>query len=484
MSIDDLLRDLAKTLTDVPEGTDEELREEFIREFIRACRRVDEDPREQQRIDDIAGLLDAEETLYAQAVAAAGRGDTDTAVPLLRRCAEAGTGEAAWLLAQLLEDAGNIFEAMIWYQRARDDGDTRADEKLAALTARPCPCATLAGSLREDHAAATWDAPAIFVSHSSGLRARPYRALVPAAASPADPAADDSGFHRRLLDWLLLRVPDSGNVPGDGLLTVFSDPGSDHLASLAEMWRAIGETRNHLAHDTSWVRARLVVKLTKMLRAREPALVTEYTLPRLLVYYRAAESQPAAAGALRCRLHWEDYRRPCPVNLARLYTADGWDARWPASEPTVADVMLPPSEVPECKPDTTVIQALERLVQSGTQALPVCQMTRVVGIVTLADLARYISDRQGAAPVTETVRALMRPAAIVPPGTPLPAIAQAIAEDGIIVVSGSGDQPDGYLTAESVLTQVPPGTSARPAVPDRPPLLIPGAGAVLLDRGR
>jgi hypothetical protein len=27
-----------------------------------------------------------------------GRGDRDTAVPLLRRCAEAGTGEAAWLL--------------------------------------------------------------------------------------------------------------------------------------------------------------------------------------------------------------------------------------------------------------------------------------------------------------------------------------------------------------------------------------------------
>ena len=123
-------------------------------------------------------------------------------------------------------------------------------------------------------------------------------------------------------------------------------------------------------------------------------------------------------------------------------------------------------------------------MQSGTQALPVCETTRVVGIVTLADLARYISDRRGAAPVTETVRALMRPATIVPPGTPLPAIAQAIANDGIIVVSGSGDQPDGYLTAESVLTQVPPGTSARPVVPDRPPLLIPGAGAILLDRGR
>ena len=47
--------------------------------------------------------------------------------------------------------------------------------------------------------------------------------------------------------------------------------------------------------------------------------------------------------------------------------------------------------------------------------------------------------------------------------SPLAAIAKAIADDGIIVVSGSGDQPDGYLTAESLLTQAPPCTSARPA---------------------
>ncbi len=78
----------------------------------------------------------------------------------------------------------------------------------------------------------------------------------------------------------------------------------------------------------------------------------------------------------------------------------------------------------------------------------------------------------------------MRPATIVPAGTPLPAIAQAIADDGIIVVSGPGDRPAGYLTAESVLTQAPPGTSARPTAQDHPPLLIPGTGAVLLNRCR
>lgn len=74
-------------------------------------------------------LLDVEESRYDQALAAIDCGDRDTAVPLLRRCAEAGTGESAWLLAQLLEDAGDIQEAMTWYRRARAEGDPRAGEK-------------------------------------------------------------------------------------------------------------------------------------------------------------------------------------------------------------------------------------------------------------------------------------------------------------------------------------------------------------------
>ena len=251
------------------------------------------------------------------------------------------------------------------------------------------------------------------------------------------------------------------------------------------MWRAVGEARNYLVHDTSWVKARLIVKLAKNLQARQPTPTMGWALPTLLVFCTGAgKSQAAAAWALRWRLDCGDYGQPCPANLVRLYTAGQWDVRRTAREPVVADVMLPPSEVPECGPDTTVIQALEWLVQSGTQALPVCQMSRVVGIVTLADLARHINDHQGVPLVTETVKALMRPATIVPPGTPLPAIAQAIADDGIIVISSPDGRPAGYLTAESVLTQAPPGTSAHTASQDRPPLLIPGAGAVLLNRGR
>jgi CBS domain-containing protein len=472
VSFDDLLRDMARTLARVPDSTAAEAREAYIR----ACRRVDENRAEQQRIGDIADLLDAEETLYAQARAAADRGDTAAAIPLLRQCAEAGTGEAAWLLAQLLEDTGDTAEAVTWYRHARDDGDDRADGKLAALRARPCPHAALGGSPPEDRAAAAGQsAPRIFVSHTSGRRTWSDRLLGPAvAAGPADLIATACNA-----DWIVISADGPGHALHGGLpptiippVVMFSYPASDHFPSIEEAWRA-----HCLAHDTSRVRA--LIRLTKRLNVQEPATTPEWAL----AFYRVLGKSQAAAS--RWRLDYKDYDRPCPANLGRyLAAAEQWHPQWTAREPVVAEVMLPPSEVPDCRPDTTVAQALELLVQSGTQALPVCELTRVTGIVTLADLARHISDHQGVPPAAGTIRALMRPAAIVPPSTPLPAIAKAIADDGIIVVSSSGDQPDGYLTAESLLTQAPPGTSAQPAPPYRPSLLVPGTGAVLLNHDR
>ena len=482
MSIDDLLRDLARALTDVPEGTARELREQFIR----ACRRVDDDPREQQRIDDIADLLDAEETLYAQARAAADRGDTDTAVPLLRQCAEAGTGEAAWLLAQLLEDLGNTSEAMAWYQHARDDGDTRADEKLAALRARPSTYSDNAGNPREDHAAAAIQGKPVILDPAGydDSRTRPDLALIAAAADPADPASGLNSFFTALVTRLVQQIVDPcDTLTKRRILRIYlSTPDSDHFGSLEDLCAAVRTTRNHLAHDPSWDKAFLVKKL----QAREWISARDWVMASFVVSGSGcvADKSRTAAWALDSRWACEDYDRICLANLGRLYMAGQWDARRRVREPVVADMMLPPSEVPECGPDTTLIEALERLVQSGTQALPVCEKSRVVGIVTLADLARHINDHHGVPSVTEDVHLLMRPATIVPTGTPLPAIAQAIADDGIIVVSGPGDRPVGYLTAESVLTQAPPGTSTRPTAQDHPPLLIPGTGAVLLNRCR
>ena len=111
--------------------------ERAVQDFAEACRRVDTDPREKQRIRDIIDLVDAEDALYDQAVAALGRGDHDTAVALLRRAAEKRIGDAAWLLAVALDERGETAEAITWYRRAARDGDSRAEAALAEADAPP-----------------------------------------------------------------------------------------------------------------------------------------------------------------------------------------------------------------------------------------------------------------------------------------------------------------------------------------------------------
>ena len=111
--------------------------EQDVQDFAEACRRVDTDPREKQRIRGITDLVDAEVALYDQAVAALGCGDHDTAVALLRRAAEQRIGDAAWLLAVELDEHGETAEAITWYRRAARDGDSRAEAALVEAAAPP-----------------------------------------------------------------------------------------------------------------------------------------------------------------------------------------------------------------------------------------------------------------------------------------------------------------------------------------------------------
>jgi hypothetical protein len=99
--------------------------------FAAARARVDADPRERQRIADIADLTEAGDVIYAEALAATARGDRDSAIGLLTWCARQGIGESQWLLAVALEDAGRLLEAIPWYSCAASDGDERAAIRLA-----------------------------------------------------------------------------------------------------------------------------------------------------------------------------------------------------------------------------------------------------------------------------------------------------------------------------------------------------------------
>ena len=166
MTIEEMLQNLAES--DTPDDHDK-----AMADFAAACWRADHDPREGRRIRDIAALLDAENTIYDQAVAALDRGDTATARPLLELAAEADVGEAAWLLASLLEGDGQDAEALTWYQRAADDGDSRAYPKLAALRMR--------GSLRRSARAAWYPV----MSGRYQRRAAGYAESRPAATAPA-----------------------------------------------------------------------------------------------------------------------------------------------------------------------------------------------------------------------------------------------------------------------------------------------------------
>lgn len=472
MSIDDLLQDLAKTLTDIPEVIREQLREEFVR----TCHRVDHDPRDQQRIDDIADLLDDEENLYEQACAAAGSGDADTAVPLLRRCAEAGIGEAAWLLAQLLEDARNMAEATIWYRRACYDGDPRAGQKVIEIQLAARRRADNHGSTRVDPAAAAQDAPEIsevFTSHAE-CSCKQTRIYSLPSVDPSLVAANPP-FALLAARWLqeayAISDPDFGyRGPAsrdDVAARTIAPWASSNTNPVKNNWLAARER----AAWRAWSARHVMSSTARCLVVLGAPGAGKSQLLRLT----APDSLLGTWGNIA------DHGQPCPVSLF-LYTAAQPDV---AREPVAADVILPPAEVPECKPDTTLVEALERLVQSGAPALPVREAGRVVGVVTLADLARNINDHLGVPSAMDTVRTLMRPAVTVTADTPLSAVAQAITENGIIAVAdpGSKDQPVGYLTAESVLTHAPATASGRPpATPGHPPLLIPGAGVVMLDR--
>lgn len=99
-TFDDLISQLAEA-GQAPAG------QQAVRDFTAACQRLDNDPREKQRIHDITDLLEAEDVIYDQALAAVERKDPAAALPLLRRCAAAGIGDSVSLLAAVLEELGN-----------------------------------------------------------------------------------------------------------------------------------------------------------------------------------------------------------------------------------------------------------------------------------------------------------------------------------------------------------------------------------------
>jgi hypothetical protein len=124
MTIEEILH-IGKGLDAVDPGE-----EQSRRDFADACRRVDSARIEQQRIRDLADSIDEGDARYQRAIVALEEGNFVSAEPLLRWAADAGIGEATYLLAGLLEKRGKRSEAIEYYWHPHFEGDTRATTKL------------------------------------------------------------------------------------------------------------------------------------------------------------------------------------------------------------------------------------------------------------------------------------------------------------------------------------------------------------------
>lgn len=372
-----------------------EARDRALETFADACRRLDEDPRERQRINDSADLIDAEDALYQEALAALDRGDHARALPLLQRTAEAGIGESTWLLAGLLERLGQTAEAITWYQQAAADGDLRADAKFAELSS---PRTLISWLLRSENSEAH---PGVQPRASDYTQLEAASVIQVASAHNLNRAFPWLATRHLDISWAtrtleiesaaadslrLLAVPHHGRCdswPPRLLLLVEGRTEECMVRRLLSAYRAAGPIA------TSWIPSPAGGGLDFICSADRQLLnqvkTVKYLHRQLRNYHRAYGSAIAT-----------------PLTSWQIET-----------EPTASDIMTPLTSLTTLAPGTTVHHAIGQMLQSGADALLVCdEGHQVQGMVTLPDLARCIHDSRGALTIERIETVMQSPVAV------------------------------------------------------------------------
>ena len=377
--------------------------EQAIRDFNEACKRVDTDPRERQRIRDIANLVDADDLIYGQALAAIDRGDHDAAVPLLRRCAAAGIGESAWLLATVLDELGEP-EAVKWYLRAAREGDQRAETKLAELRPRP---------VQAPHGPDSNAPSGLILIHyrdaaAAELEIAPYSPWAAGLVSEVTPW-DLVASPGPLTDPLHRFRPNSRSLNYDAAIACLFAPLYRILwweckssGAASGFTTTLVDLRNELAHQ----------------RRTD----TNQRAHWLLSYWTDALSCDLAESHARRRRvaapvkgylsPWTEYGTLLSSWHSTLL---GIEIGGPSVRrvETAADVMLPLESATAITADATVHDAFEQLVRSAAKVLPVRDRSDVIGVITLTDIAGHIYQVNGL-PSIQRVETMMHPPTTVP----------------------------------------------------------------------
>lgn len=482
MDIEQLIKDLARNGI-APAADDRQA----ALDFAEACRRADREPREQQRISDISDLIDAEDTIYAQALAAHGRGHLETAEPLLRASAEAGIGDAAWLLADVLEKLGRAREALLWYRRAASDGDPRADEKIAELQTRPEP-----GGASGPGESNRGETP---VLHSSGECAPPCWLAAPDTREPRPARRVTAGaFTAVFLDELAMTSGWDAAWCDDGFLRLRADPGRWSEPARVQVhrpvsWAAPGawSSASRASRLSWWADACDDIKVTvqydsillgenlwryelKRPRPRDPSLLIVQSPPgsgKTMLLARIIMSALAAGG--------------CDPGTVPLFRLSGTRPRTGGPEETAADMMLPLESVPAAAPGATAHETLEQMLRSGAKSLPVTGEAGITGVVTLADLAQSLHEARGL-PSIRRVETLMQPPVTVDASAPASEVMAAAArtQADLLVVTGPDGAAVGYLTPEAILARAPgSGDAIRTRPSSGAGLLLPAQHTLL-----
>jgi hypothetical protein len=163
--------------------------EQVIRTFAQACEHADNDPRERRRVREIAGIIDAEDALYARALDAVEHGDRAGALELLGQCARAGIGESAWMLAELQSPPRAAARPSRGLRRLRS-GPARGG---AALLMAAAAAAVITASVSVGGSLPT---PAQHLTHVPTIQPRPAPAAVQATGAVSEPRLGPGGHAR------------------------------------------------------------------------------------------------------------------------------------------------------------------------------------------------------------------------------------------------------------------------------------------------
>jgi CBS domain-containing protein len=386
VNIDTFLAQLAADNMDEAEHT------QALADYDALCHEVDTDPREQQRVHDIAALIDADAALYTDGLTALENDEPATARILLQRAADLGIGDAADILREI---SGTV----------SDDPPADPAEQASSNTL-PAPVTDAVGSCMMLHDPAT-QAPDVVM--------RPLGILELKRAQARDVSTSWLQRHwRRRVDLIF---SDPAALDTSGYLL-------DYSAAPRVLFLACGLPTPRRTYET------LVAAI-----ARTDAFVCR------------GHGDPFVFGVMSN----PEWGHQCDAGSAPLLTSSAAIQRQALA--TVArDIMTPAAEIASIQKTLTVDAALRIVLREDGAGTPVLDGDNLVGVITPADVGRALHSSPTGELAAGPVGNYMREPAFVTVDTPVDVVQQVIVQggSGLAVVLTTSGEVAGYVAASAL----------------------------------